>query len=66
MEMQTWLIIYILLLVTTIILVVMKKTHWGSIIGVALIPIYFIWVLFDASRSSDTKKSDQDPKEEIS
>lgn len=55
MDTEIFLAIYILLLAITIILVAMKKTHWGSIIGVAIIPIYFIWVLIDACRSSGGK-----------
>lgn len=65
MEPKTLIIIYILLLVTTIVLVVMKKTHWGSIIGVALIPIYFIWVLIDACRPSGARKQKVAPPDEI-
>lgn len=56
METKTMLIIYIVLLVTTIVLVIMKKTHWGSIIGTALFPIYFLFVIWDVFRTSDTKK----------
>jgi Ca2+/Na+ antiporter len=65
METNTLIIIYILLLVTTIVLVAVKKTHWASIIGVALLPIYFIWVLLDAFRSSNAKKVERDPQNEI-
>ena len=46
------LIVYILLLVITITLAIKKRTHWISILAVALIPIYFIWVLIDLSKSS--------------
>ena len=56
MDTKTFLIIYIMLVVATIVIVVMKKTHWGSIIGVALFPIYFLFVLWDVFRTSDTKK----------
>jgi hypothetical protein len=59
METNTLIIIYVLLLVMTIVLVVMKKTHWGSIIGVALMPIYFIWVLLDAVRSPGARKQEE-------
>ena len=65
MEPRTLIIIYILLLVTTIVLVAMKKTHWGSIIGVALIPIYFIWVLLDACRPSGAGKQKEASPDEI-
>jgi hypothetical protein len=47
-----YLIVYIVLVVITIILAIAKKTHWSSIIGVALLPIYFIWVLIDLGRST--------------
>ena len=66
MEPKTFIVIYILLLVTTIVLVVMKRTHWFSIIGVALMPIYFIWVLLDACRPSDAKRPKQDAPDELS
>jgi hypothetical protein len=60
LDIITYLIIYIVLLAITIVLVIMKKTHWGSIIGVALIPIYFIWVLIDifksGSKNDNTEK----------
>lgn len=59
METRTLIIIYILLLVITIILVIAKKTHWSSLIGVALFPIYFLWVLFDLGRSSSETSEDQ-------
>ncbi len=65
METNTLIIIYGLLLVTTIVLVVMKKTHWGSIIGVALMPIYFIWVLWDALRSSGARQQEEAAPDEI-
>jgi len=59
METKTLIIIYILLLVITIILVITKKTHWSSLIGVALFPIYFIWVLIDLGSSSTEKSKDK-------
>jgi TolB-like protein len=43
---------YLLLLATTAALVVAKRTRWPSLIGVALMPPYFVWVLLDASRSA--------------
>ena len=52
METKTLIIIYIFLLVITIILAIMKKTHWAGILGVAIFPIYFIWVLIDLGQSS--------------
>ncbi|NQU84775.1 MAG: HEAT repeat domain-containing protein [Mariniphaga sp.] len=64
METQTLIIIYIILVVITIVFVVLKKTTWFSIIGVALFPIYFLFVLYDAFRTSDnTATDDSIPKE---
>lgn len=62
MEPKTLLILYFLLLATTVILVIMKKTHWFSIIGVALLPLYFFWVLRDLSLSvrEEPKQLSQD------
>jgi TolB-like protein len=42
--------VYLLLLATTIILVLRKRTHWMSIVGVAIMPAYFLWVLWDVLR----------------
>lgn len=60
MESETLIIIYILLLVITIILAMTKRIHWANIIGVALFPIYFIWVLIDLGQSS--AKADKNQK----
>ena len=51
MGLETVLGLYIILLAITIILVIMKKTHWFSMIGVALLPLYFFWVLLDLRRT---------------
>ena len=59
METKTLIIIYALLLVITIILAITKKTHWASIIGVAIFPIYFIWVLIDLGQSSTKEDKKQ-------
>lgn len=59
MEPKTLIIIYILILVITIILAITKRTHWASIIGVAIFPIYFIWVLIDLGQSSTKEDKKQ-------
>ncbi len=43
---------YLLLLAVTAILVIGKKTRWPSLVGVAVMPPYFILVLLKARRSS--------------
>lgn len=62
---QSFLIVYVLLLVATIMFAIKKKTHWSSIIMVALLPICFIFVLWDAFRSSDTGKQEESSPDEI-
>ena len=52
MDTQSLLIIYVILLVLTIVFAAMKKTTWWSLMGVALIPIYFLIVLWDVLQSS--------------
>lgn len=51
-SMSTVVLVYLVLLATTVVLVFMKKTHWGSIVGVAIMPIYFLWVLWDLTQST--------------
>ncbi len=56
METNTLIFIYVLLLVITIVLVILKKTSWPSIIGVAIMPIYFLFVIFDAATHKNENK----------
>lgn len=63
MELAELLIIYILLLVATITLTVIKNTPWFSIIGAALMPICFLFVISIVLQSSDTNQ--QDWEEEV-
>jgi TolB-like protein len=43
--------VYLLLLAATIVLAARKRTSWLSLVGVGLLPPYFLWVLWDAWRS---------------
>jgi len=73
MDESTWqfvFVVYILLLVATIVFVVMKKTHWSSIIMTGIMPICFLFVLWDAlyvHRSRNPgKQGDSGPGEGMS
>lgn len=44
--------VYLALLAVTAVLAVRKQTSWLSLVGVAILPRYFIWVLLDAYRSA--------------
>ena len=51
-EYLPFLFLYCILLILTIVLAAMKKTTWFSIIGVAIIPPYFLFVIWDAIAAS--------------
>jgi hypothetical protein len=51
MGIKEFLIIYGISLLLTTLAVIFKKTHWSGIIGVAIFPIYFLWIIIDVFRS---------------
>ena len=53
------LVIYGILLILTIVLAAMKKTTWFSLIGVAIIPPYFLFVIWDAIASSGEESEEE-------
>jgi uncharacterized membrane protein YhaH (DUF805 family) len=61
METKEMLIIYGLLLLLTTMAVIFKRTHWSGILGVAIFPIYFLWIIIDVLRSpvDKAKKNNQ-------
>jgi hypothetical protein len=56
-----WLYVYGILLILTVMLAAMKKTTWYSLIGVAIIPPYFLFVIWDAIAASG-KESEGETK----
>ena len=56
-----WFFLYGILLILTVVLAAMKKTTWYSLIGVAIIPPYFLFVIWDAISSSG-EESEEEPE----
>jgi hypothetical protein len=55
----TILYIYAILMILTIILAAMKKTTWWSLLGVGIMPPYFLFVILDAIQSSGAQPEDE-------
>jgi len=62
--MEVLLVFYVLFIILTIYFAVTKKTSWLSLLGVIIFPIYFIWVLVDAFRTSQKKEESKKNKTE--
>ncbi|MFG1691123.1 hypothetical protein ACGF5M_03015 [Gemmatimonadota bacterium] len=56
-----WFFLYGILLILTVVLAAMKKTTWFSLIGVAIIPPYFLFVIWDAIAASG-EQSEEEPE----
>ena len=51
MDTQGLIIIYVILIALTIVFAAMKKTSWWSLMGVVIMPIIFLFVIWDVLRS---------------
>lgn len=62
MDTQALIILYLILVALTIVFAALKKTSWWSILGVAVIPIFFLFVLWDVLQSlSQPAAAEGDP-----
>ncbi|MCK4462552.1 MAG: hypothetical protein KAW46_12155 [candidate division Zixibacteria bacterium] len=63
---EAFVVLYVVAILVTAFLAAKGKTSWFSLVGVIIMPVYFMWVLVDALSSTKEKESQEEqPQSEL-